>query len=177
MMEFPVVNVFYIHGFRSSPDSDTARRLRARFPELRALTYDYRDPAASIETLVNEIGHGEAIVVGSSLGGWYAEKVAERLLVDLVLFNPALNPAQTLARYDVEPEVLERYADLALADDVSARRRVVILSTDDDIIPSTGAEDRYRGHAEVVLTLGGHRMTDAHVPAVADAINMLEHSF
>ncbi len=99
--------IVYLHGFRSSPRSTKARRLEARLHE-RGLGARYRcpqlpvsprDAARVIEDVVASNGDEPLAVVGSSLGGYYATWIGERVDCRVVLINPATRPDRDLAAH------------------------------------------------------------------------------
>ncbi len=91
-------NILYIHGLNSSPASLKASQLvramtqmgladRLRVP---ALHHHPRQSIAQLERLILELGR--PLLVGSSLGGYYATHLAERHGLRALLINPAVRP-------------------------------------------------------------------------------------
>lgn len=99
--------ILYLHGFRSSPRSAKARLLAARMAELgRADEWLCpqlpASPAAAMELalgLVEQVPAGQLSIIGSSLGGYYATWLAERLGCRAVLLNPAVTPLRDLEQH------------------------------------------------------------------------------
>ncbi|UDF37334.1 UNVERIFIED_ORG: hypothetical protein LHJ69_09765 [Shinella sp. XGS7] len=100
-------HLLYLHGFRSSPRSAKAQRMAAWVAEQRpdlvfACPQLPPSPAAAIalaESLVADWPRERRVLMGSSLGGFYATVLAERLGCPAVLLNPAVDPARDLAAY------------------------------------------------------------------------------
>ena len=98
-------HLLYLHGFRSSPASIKARLTAAavaqRHPNVTwacpALPASPRQAMQDILQLVADWPNATMAVVGSSLGGFYATWLAERLGCKAVLLNPAVLPARDLA--------------------------------------------------------------------------------
>ncbi|MCC6197777.1 MAG: esterase, partial [Burkholderiales bacterium] len=100
--------IVYLHGFRSSPASIKATRLRAyvdalpasarpvlHIPELtHAPAEAVRGVAAWVEANARD---SKVMFVGSSLGGFYATHLAERFGARAVMINPAVHPQRDLA--------------------------------------------------------------------------------
>lgn len=92
----------YLHGFRSSPASFKARLMAQRLDELGlgdrlACPQLPASPAQAVALVLDDIAPGpDDVVVGSSLGGFYAVCVAERTGCRAVLLNPAVHPARDL---------------------------------------------------------------------------------
>jgi len=100
-------HLLYLHGFRSSPRSFKAQRLEAWLhrhrPALRwwcpQLPPSPREAMALVMGGIAGWPAASSAVLGSSLGGFYATVVAERLGWPAVLMNPAVDPARDLAAY------------------------------------------------------------------------------
>lgn len=83
--------VLYIYGYGSSPESNTATWLKENFPnsEVYSFKYDQIHPDDSIPMLCS-LAHDLDIdiVIGSSLGGWYAMHVASICSLPSLIINP-----------------------------------------------------------------------------------------
>lgn len=92
--------ILYMHGFQSSPQSFKAQLIERRLKELNRQN-EYicpqllSSPVKSIElalSLVNQYQPDSITVIGSSLGGYYANRIAEQLQCRAVMLNPVINP-------------------------------------------------------------------------------------
>jgi predicted esterase YcpF (UPF0227 family) len=91
-------SILYIHGLNSSPASLKASQLLRAMDRLGlaeqlrvpALYHHPRQAIAQLETLIDELGR--PVLVGSSLGGYYATHLAERHGLRALLINPAVRP-------------------------------------------------------------------------------------
>jgi predicted esterase YcpF (UPF0227 family) len=107
--------ILYLHGFRSSPYSAKAQMIARRMeqlgmadrfyaPQLPASPKEAMDLVlAWVERLCPD-GEPETLgqtlnIVGSSLGGFYATWLAQRLDCRAVLLNPAVQPPRDLQKY------------------------------------------------------------------------------
>ena len=101
----PCERLIYLHGFRSSPQSFKAQLLRRAMAQAgRAQDFVCpalpASPAAAMALIMEQIVPGERdVVVGSSLGGYYARHLAEQCGARSVLLNPSVRPAESLARH------------------------------------------------------------------------------
>jgi predicted esterase YcpF (UPF0227 family) len=94
----------YIHGFNSAPASIKARQLHSQLTALGraaefacpALPPSPREAMALLERVIADRGDQPLVLVGSSLGGFYATWLAERLDCRAVLVNPAITPHEGL---------------------------------------------------------------------------------
>ena len=154
---------FYIPGFKSDCNSTTFIKFTKYFP-ITCLSYDYSDPETSINTLVKQIlettPSSERInIFGSSLGGYVAERIAQRLPCTLFLYNPSLDPASSLSKYDLGSDILSKYTKIVK---INQNPRNVIVCTDDTIVSSDYALDLYKTR-KLIKTTGGHRMTPSNL--------------
>ena len=97
--------ILYLHGFRSSPESQKSRLLAARMAEL-GRTDEWRCPSLSVSPLeaiavaeAEVAGARDVTVIGSSLGGYYATWLAETHGWKAVLLNPAIVPQRDLEQH------------------------------------------------------------------------------
>ena len=154
---------FYIPGFGSGPDSQTLKRYQEHI-DISVITYDSKDPIGSLESMVYYLldkcpSDDHINIFASSLGGWYAEMVASAIPCSLFLYNPSLDPKTSLAKYGMAKEVLEQYTKV---DSLVTGNRVVCISTDDEVVDPKPAIELYKDY-NVILSSGGHRMTDANI--------------
>ena len=110
-------------------------------------------------------------VVGSSLGGFYATAIAERLGCRAVLLNPAVHPQGHFERYlgpqrnlyTGEEFVLtrEHVAELAALDPPALSRPErywLIVETGDEVLDYRAAVGRYAGARQSVVPGGDHAL-------------------
>lgn len=98
----------YLHGFNSSGQSAKGEYFKARLAPTPVLTPTYcADPDNAITQLSEFIASTISatpdaclpVLIGSSLGGYYAQCLARKFSLAVVMINPALQPAQTLRPY------------------------------------------------------------------------------
>jgi len=102
-----ITHLVYLHGFRSSPQSTKARRMAAWVQQQRPdlhwwcpqLPPSPKQAIALVDEGVVDWPRERVAVIGSSLGGFYATVLAERIGCKAVLLNPAVEPARDLAPY------------------------------------------------------------------------------
>lgn len=154
-----ITHLLYLHGFRSSPTSFKAQRVAARVQALQAagrplvwacpqLPASPAQALALARTLSAGWPAASMAVIGSSLGGFYADLIAQDRGCRAVLLNPAVNPARDLARHigshpswhDPASQLVFTAADVAdLAAMQAARGRpgrqtLAVIATDDEVL-------------------------------------------
>jgi predicted esterase YcpF (UPF0227 family) len=101
-------HLLYLHGFRSSPRSAKALRMAAWVAKHRPdlvfacpqLPPSPAEAIALLTALTRDWPTATTALMGSSLGGFYATVMAQRLPESrVVLLNPAVDPARDLAAY------------------------------------------------------------------------------
>jgi len=175
--------ILYLHGFRSSPQSFKARLLGQRLGEL-GLAHLYRcpqlpaSPRAATElalSLAKEMtaDGGPLSLVGSSLGGYYANWLAEQLGCRAVLLNPAVQPPRDLENYvgvttayhsDEVFEFKREYIDelKALRIDAITRpeRYFLIAATGDEVLDWREMTAHYAGARQFVIEGSDHGISE-----------------
>jgi predicted esterase YcpF (UPF0227 family) len=169
--------VIYLHGFNSSPASHKARLFTAYCHDQGV--YDVlvpvlsHDPARALRTIEECIGaEGErvALLVGSSLGGYYATYLAERHGLKAALINPAVAPCDYLPGEIVgrhrNPYTQEEYEftldHVAFLRTLNVRtiqdpaRYLLLVQTGDKTLDYRLAVELYKGCHQVVQEGGSH---------------------
>lgn len=105
-----MILVVYFHGFASSPETSKVAQLKAAGFKVVAPSINIDPDIAERELttfIKNELhkDFGErkpsdpVVFVGTSLGGFWAARMAEKFDCPSVLINPAMHPDVTLAKY------------------------------------------------------------------------------
>jgi uncharacterized protein len=189
MTDEPVTHLLYLHGFRSSPQSTKARVMAAWVQQHRPALHWWcpqlpPSPAEAIQMLFDGIANWPAAqtgVVGSSLGGFYATAVAERLGCRAVLLNPAIDPARDLAKYIGEttawhsderfffrPEFIDELRAIAPAALTRFERYFAVIAKGDEVLDWREMSARYKGCRIKLLEGSDHALSDFddHLPEV-----------
>ncbi len=170
--------IVYIHGFNSSPASFKAKLLHERLAA-RGRPDEFAAPAlphgpAAAAALIEDLArtHPQALLVGSSLGGYYATWLAERFGLRAVLVNPAVRPYELLAgnvgrqknfhtgeEYDFTARHIEELRALEV-DSITAGRYLLLVETADEVLDYRLAVGKYRGAQQIVIEGGDHGFSD-----------------
>lgn len=111
-------------------------------------------------------------VIGSSLGGYYATWLAERVGCRAVLLNPAIDPAHDLQAHigrqpvyfsedqiDFRPEYIAELRDLA-APVTRPGRYLLVAATGDAVIDYRTMVAKYSGVTQRVIEGSSHELAD-----------------
>ncbi len=170
--------VIYLHGFASSGRSSKAQRLQRWLAPIPVHAPTFRqDPPSAVRFLEGYIRDAVAqtpqeplLLVGSSLGGYYAQYLARRFPAGVVLINPALNPVETLAQCVGENRVfqtqevftftlsqLQALESFDIVDPcASPAPTLLLVDQGDEVIDPSLAVERYSGCAEMRIFEGGN---------------------
>ena len=192
----PVTHLLYLHGFRSSPLSTKARIVGAwvarHRPEVLWHCPQLPPSPATALRLITEATAGwpsaTTGIVGSSLGGFYATVLAERLgpPCRAVLLNPAVDPAHDLAAHVGEQRAWhseERFEfRAAYVGELQAMtpvrltgpgRYLAIVAQGDEVLDWRQMSARYAGCAVKLIEGGDHALSDFEAEHLADVTAFL----
>lgn len=178
--------VLYFHGFLSSPASQKVQVLREA---LQGCEHAYpftliapnmnqapRDVEAMLTEYAQTLNLSETVVIGSSLGGFWATRFMQRYHTPGVLLNPCLVPWDFISLYvgrqkvygreeyfDVKPEYEADF--VALNAEVPARvpqpgRTLTLISMCDEVLPWEMTFKHSEGSVRVMLPESDHQISD-----------------
>lgn len=92
--------ILYVHGFGSSAQSGTVKRIKETFPLTNVLAYDLPvNPHEAMELLHKACKARQPdLIIGSSMGGMYTEMLYG---YDRILFNPAFQMGETMREHNL----------------------------------------------------------------------------
>ena len=173
--------ILYLHGFRSSPKSFKARVVQKALedagraselicPQLPASPKEAMDLAL---LLAERYAPDNLSIIGSSLGGFYATWLAERLGVRAVLLNPSVNPLKNLehhvgvttAWHSDEPfefrrEYIDELAALRVETITRPERYFLLAATGDEVLDYRDMVAHYAGAKQHVIEGSDHAISE-----------------
>ena len=184
--------VVYLHGFRSSPRSSKAvmtgsavkaisnssNPIEWYCPQLLA------SPKESMALVTQHIEESKAdriVVVGSSLGRFYANYLAEKYGCKAVALNPAVRAARELAPhvgmlsaydsdepFDFRPEYIDELKALQVEAISNPSQYFLIAAKGDELLDWQEMSAFYPGAKQLILEDGDHGISDypEHLPSV-----------
>ena len=180
-MSGAVTHLLYLHGFRSSPQSAKARQTAAWMQQHRPEVHWWcpqlppspRDAMALLHDGLRDWPRASTGTIGSSLGGFYATAVAERIGCRAVLLNPAVDPARDLTRHIGETtawhsderfffraEFIDELRAISPAVLTRLDRYFAVIAKGDEVLSWEEMTDRYRGCRIKLLEGGDHALSD-----------------
>jgi predicted esterase YcpF (UPF0227 family) len=172
--------IYYLHGFTSAPASWKARALHERMAGrglqdafwCEQLPVSPKAAISMIEAAVAARRDAAPTFVGSSLGGFYATCLAEKLDAKAVLINPAVLAPLVLEKWLGEhenlytgehfvltPTHIEELRRLDLPAVTRPERYWLLVETGDETLDWRVAVARYVGARQTVCEGGDHSFT------------------
>ena len=187
----------YLHGFRSSPRSSKAVMTGEAVKSLATDGNSYEwycpqllaSPKLSMEMVVDHIENSNfdrLIVIGSSLGGFYTNFLAEKYACKAVALNPAVRAPRELAPhvgmmtsydsdepFDFRPEYIDELKALQIEKITSPGRYFLIAAKGDELLDWKDMVEFYEGAQQLVLEGSDHGIADYadHLPEVVRFIS------
>ena len=173
--------ILYLHGFRSSPRSFKARVMQkaladaGRAHELICpqLPASPKEAMALCLLLAERHAPDNLAIIGSSLGGFYATWLAERMGVRAVLLNPSVDPlvnlehhvGVTTAWHSSEPfefrrEYIDELAELRVGQITSPERYFLLAATGDEVLDYRDMVTHYAGARQHVIKGSDHAISE-----------------
>ena len=113
------------------------------------------------------------VVIGSSLGGFYANFLAEKYACKAVVLNPAVRAARELAPhvgmltvydsdepFDFRPEYIDELQDLQIEKITSPERYFLIAAKGDELLDWREMAEFYSGSKQLILEGSDHGISE-----------------
>jgi uncharacterized protein len=171
--------ILYAHGFKSSSRSRKVTQLRehiqARGIAANLIAPDLNfEPAVALAQLKRAcegIATSDLTIIGSSLGGFYAVVLAEKLACHAVLLNPSIRPFDTLRQYlgvqsniytgekfEFNSSHIAQLEAMFVPRISTPSRYFLIAETGDEVLDYSAAVDYYTGATQLVIPGGDHEL-------------------
>lgn len=173
-------HVLYLHGFRSSPRSFKARVVQERLTALGCadklvcphLPASPKEAMRLALLLVERYPADQLAIIGSSLGGFYATWLAERLGCRAALLNPAVNPLKDLDKhvgvttewhsdqpFEFKREYIDELAELRVERITRPERYFLLAATGDEVLDYRDMVAHYPGARQHVIEGSDHAIS------------------
>lgn len=167
-------HILYLHGLGSSGLSNTVKELRAKGLDVVAPTYRPEQYQESIFFLSKVLAqhHDIQVIVGTSMGGYYALKLAEITSLPVIAINPCFEPLLFFAEfchYPIMNYVTNQPIDVS-NEQIAAFETInsskiklpnIVIGRNDSVIPANYQQSYCRQQGwSFVETDWGHRIED-----------------
>jgi predicted esterase YcpF (UPF0227 family) len=164
------MKILYIHGYNGTPDGPKLDMLRKEYRSATIIAPQHDSVPDHVFELLDRIASimddPEDVIIGNSLGGFWANFFSLRHGVPALLINPAVSPSESLKRLGCPfAEEYLPYEEQVKADAISPR--TVLLAEDDEVLCHRVAYEFFSGICGVkLLKSGGHGMNDPESIAI-----------
>ena len=172
------MNIIYLHGFQSSTLSIKGQFIQAFCQNQHHVHLpDLNMPPEQVLAHVSEMIEclDQVVLIGSSLGGFYATQLVAKHAVPAVLINPAMRPWQLFhnlfgaelpygvnAQWTLDQTQLDQLEQMAVPFVQDADKILVLLQQDDEVLDYREAQRYYSNaaHQSMIMTEanGNHAM-------------------
>ena len=186
----------YLHGFRSSPNSTKAIMTGEAVRALSTAQNSYEwycpqllaSPKESMDMVTKHIDQSQfdrMVIIGSSLGGFYTNYLAEKYRCKGIVLNPAVFAARELAPhvgmmtaydseepFDFKAEYIDQLRALQVKAISNPERYFLIAAKGDELLDWKEMAAFYPGAKQLILEGSDHGIADyaTHLPSVIDFI-------
>lgn len=173
--------ILYCHGFASNfnPDKDKVRALSTLAP-VDGVTVDYTMmPNAIFHDFAKAMtARQNSLIIGTSMGGFFAAWLGSELGLPFVAINPAIAPAKSLQKYIgvgsthfgepfvLSSDVVEAYSDLEFRLDGHG---IIALDLGDEVIDAHKTVQAVKNRLQLITFHGGSHRFD-HMNALVPLI-------
>jgi len=190
------INILYLHGFNSSPQSMKAELTKIYFFEnYPGVSFFCPQLASSPEAIIEQLtsliaaeSDEESLwyFIGSSLGGYFSTYLSEKYQSKAVLVNPAVKPFELLTEYlgeqtnpytgevySIEPQSIKTLKNIEQKF-ISKNNYLVMVQTGDEVLDYQEAVDKYCNCQIIVQQGGDHSFIDYSkmLPKIAMFFNL-----
>ena len=156
------MKLIYFPGFGGSEKSNTFQQILSKYPDSEAIIYDNTDADEAfmqIENQLKNIATEISLIIGQSLGGFWAEHFAIKHNLKLLLVNPSFEPYTSLEKYDIPIQKLEKFKKFK-PENRAKSEVAIILSKNDTVVDSTPVLEKYKNFVEFKYVDGDHKFTN-----------------
>jgi len=187
--------IYLVHGFASAPKypSDKASVLEEVFElPVKQLAYNSGGSfSVNMALLQSQVHEPPLFFIGTSLGGFYASKLAEFFYAQHtcmpIMLNPCHNPANVLKTsigqhtnfatgetFTLSEQAVNSYRDITFIDPSQTMPRWILLNMDDALIDAHQTQALYKNKLEVItFQTGGHRFENIGSDEVREALQRI----
>ncbi|MEM9103614.1 MAG: YqiA/YcfP family alpha/beta fold hydrolase [Pseudomonadota bacterium] len=182
--------IFYFHGFNTGAAGTKAQQVDTYFhKKFSVFRYDQPyQPVKAIAFLREKVSskvldNPRPLLIGSSLGGFYALHLAQEFNAVVVLINPSIQPFVTLQQavgnwtnyvtqenYDWTREDCNSLSSLRVEPEDFSQPLLMLLDKEDEVLNYKEAIDAFGHKAEVRVFENGHHQ----FPHMVEALPMID---
>lgn len=181
-----MTNIVYLHGFNSAfdPENEKVKALSA-IGTVSGISYNsygtYQEIYDYLVSKLSDSDQDDTVIVGTSLGGFWAAEMGSKLGIPSVIINPCYDPTDMLQKY-IGPQVNHQtgivqtfelssvlsYKNYKTYDCNFLYYPLVLLDMGDTVIDSSKTRELFNGFPVIHWSGGSHRFE--HMQLALEAI-------
>lgn len=179
-------HLIYVHGWGSSQQTSSMwKHIESEFGQrkdidLTYFKYDELQPRKTfnkLEMLVQKIvkSEYEPVIIAQSNGGFFGQLISQKYDIRTILINPSLTPGVSLMKHkSVTNKISQEYESFTIIPRENQMTKIVILSSDDEVIPPQLAYDTFNGKCKLLSLRGEtHRLSQMGYKIVLSSIHTI----
>lgn len=154
------MKIIYFAGFGGKRNSYTFSNLLEKYPNTEFVDYDNENPNIAfnqIQKQLKSIISEQSLIIGQSLGGFWAEIFGIQYKLKTILINPSFEPNISLKKYNLSSENLENYLRFK-ENQLLNGNFSIILSTRDKVVDNKPVLEKYKQKTEFVYIDEDHQI-------------------
>lgn len=172
------MKIIYIHGYNGCPNGAKLDMLRRKFKTEEIIAPLHNNHPEEIfdvyDRISKEMVDYDDVILGSSLGGFWANYFSLKYKISAVLVNPVVNPSVKLKQlgYLRSLDYIPFEQEIASG---GISPRIVLLAQNDEVLDYREAQNYYSQQCEVLTFPNGeHRMNDSEsLDRIHDSLSAL----
>jgi predicted esterase YcpF (UPF0227 family) len=156
------MKIMYFPGFGGNKNSETYREILGKYKDSKFIVYNNinaEDAFLQIQNQIQNCLSGNLLLIGQSLGGFWAEHFAIKYDFNSILINPSIQPEESLKKYDLFDDDLDSFKKFKLQE-ISKKRTSIILSKNDTVVNPKPVLEKYKSLADFRYVEGGHKLSE-----------------
>lgn len=156
------MKIIYFPGFGGDKNSETYTKICEKYENSVFMVYDNSNAEVAFSQIKNQIQNyicENLLLIGQSLGGFWAEKFAIYYDLHSILINPSFEPEFSLKKYDLSVDDLNSFQNFKSIE-FSKKKISIILSKNDSIVNPAPVLQKYKNFANFKYVNGDHKLVE-----------------
>lgn len=156
------MKIIYFPGFGGNENSETYRKILEKYLDSKFIVYDNISAECAFLQIQNQIQNclsENPLLIGQSLGGFWAEHFAIKYDLNSILINPSIEPEESLKKYDLSDDDLNSFKKFK-SREFSKKKISIILSKNDTVVNPKPVLEKYKSLVDFKYVEGDHKLTE-----------------
>lgn len=159
------MKIVYLPGFGGNKNSETYQNLFRKYIDTEFIIYDNINAEIAYSQIFQQlenIKNKNVLIIGQSLGGFWAELFAAKNNWKIILINPSLEPFTSLKKYHLNETELVKFKNYNVPK-ITESKISIILSRNDTVVDPKPVLDKYETDVDFIYVDGDHKLENFEV--------------